>query len=124
MEGRIRGSWPGGPRRDGEPQERTRPPQLQRVEEIEARSASRLLRVRRGARTKRLVLGVAFFSVIALAFGWVLGLRSHTTLEEMQSAQSQQRAARDADMTSEINRVMLELWKMEDVEYARNRGGR
>lgn len=120
MEGRIKGSWPGGPRRTGDTQERAHPPRLQRVEEIEARIASRSLRVARQARTRRAILGMVLSACLALAAGWVLGVRSHSTAEEITASQEARRAA-DVDLSSEINRALLELWKMEDVEYQRNR---
>ena len=120
MEGRIQGSWPGGPRRDGEAQERKRPPRLQRVEEIEAGLASRSLRATRRARSRRLIFGAALSAALALAFGWVMGVRSHTTAEEITAAQAAQQT-RDLDISSEINRALLELWRMEDLEYQRNR---
>ena len=123
MEGKISGSWPGGPKRDGEAPERTHPPRLERVEEIERRSASRSLRRQRKARTTRFLFGIGFSALVAGGFGWVLGLRSHVTLQEINAEQVAQEI-QESDMATEINRVMLELWRMEDVEYERNRSGR
>lgn len=123
MEGSIKGNWPGGPKRSGSAPERTRPPQLQRVEEIEARIAARSMRLKRGRKKKRLTLALAFSVVVAGIFGWALGLRSHTTLQEINVGRQAQQQ-RDSDISSEINRVMLELWRMEEVEFSRNRSGR
>ena len=123
MEGKISGSWPGGPKRDGETGERTRRPRLQRVEEIEKRSATRSLRRQRKARTKRFLFGVGFSAVVAGGFGWVLGLRSHATLQEI-NAEKAEMQGHDSDLSKEVSRALLELWKMEDVEYERNRSGR
>ncbi len=120
MEGRIKGSWPGGPRREGDTHSRAHTPHLQRVQEIEARIASRSFRVTRQARTRRAILGMVFSAGLALALGWVVGVRSHATAEELTVAQEARRAT-DVDISSEINRALLELWKMEDVEYQRNR---
>lgn len=82
--------------------------------------ASRWLRVRRGARTRRLVLGMVLSAVLAGTFGRALGLRGHTTLEEITAAQ-QAAEATGSELSREINRALLELWRMEDVEYQRNR---
>jgi len=123
MQGRIQGSWPGGPKRDGESEERTRAPRLRRVEDIEARIADRSLRIKRTSRTKRMVLGLAFVVLLAGGFGWILGLSSHTSLAQINSVQSQ-RQQQDATVSTEVNRMMMQLWRMEDVEYSRNRSGR
>ena len=122
MDDSFKGSWPGGPKRSGPKQERTRPPRLRRVEEIEATLAARTLRRKRGSRKRHLAVGLLVSVVIAGGFGWTLGLRSHTTLEEMNAEHTAQQS-RNLDISSEINRVMLELWQMEDVEVARARGG-
>jgi len=119
MDSRIRGSWPGGPKRDGPAQVRSGPPRLQRVEHIEAHIAHRTVRAKRGARAKRLAWGLALSSVVALAFGWALGLRSHATLEEVTAAQPGQTLG--VDFNEEINKTLLELWKMDEVQYQRNR---
>ena len=62
-------------------------------------------------------------AVLAGGIGWFLGRESHASLEEMTAAQTAQQA-RDQDISTEINRVMMELWRMEDIEYSRNRNGR
>ena len=119
MAGSIRGSWPGGPKREGPKQERSGPPRLERVEDMEARAARWSIRRKRGARTRRLALGIAASAALAGGFGWLLGLRSHTTADVLMDEQVSAEQATTG--SSEINRVMLELWRMEDVEYSRNR---
>lgn len=61
--------------------------------------------------------------IIALAFGIgaALGRASHATQEELTAAREAARA-RDQDISREVNRMLLELWKMEDVEASRNAG--
>jgi hypothetical protein len=66
---------------------------------------------------------VGLFLIVAAAFalGVGLGRASHTTAEELTADRNVARA-RDQDISREVNRTLLELWKMEDVEAARNRG--
>lgn len=119
-DGKIRGSWPGGPKRDGEPWTRALPPQLQRVEEIEARIARRRLRLAREARNRRIGVGLVFAVLLALTVGWGMGLRSRTSAAELLAAK-EAAVQRDFDISREINRTLLELWKMEDAELMRER---
>ncbi len=42
-------------------------------------------------------------------------------MEELNAAQATDKR-RDVDISAEVNRTLLQLWKMEDVEAARNRG--
>jgi hypothetical protein len=61
---------------------------------------------------------------ISGATGWYLGIQNRSSVEEVRAQMAAQRGAESGgdmgDMSSEVNRVMLELWRMEDVEYARN----
>ncbi len=86
MEAKMRGAFPGGPRKSLPAAERTAPARLPRVEQIEERASGR--RERRGSkkRQKRIVVGV--FSAFALSggLGLFLGLRSHTSLDELRAA--------------------------------------
>jgi hypothetical protein len=60
-------------------------------------------------------LGAAFL------LGAGLGRASHATPHEITEAREAARA-RDVDISSEVNRALLELWKMEDIEASRNAG--
>ena len=122
MEERITGSWPGGPKREGDAHKRTRPPRLRRAEDIEAGLAARSVRIRHGARSRRIAIGLGVSLAVAGGFGWVLGKASHRTAEEVISEYATARR-RDLDISAEVNRTLLELWKMENVQAARN-GGR
>ncbi|HSW27853.1 MAG TPA: hypothetical protein VLH75_00045 [Longimicrobiales bacterium] len=121
MEKRIEGSFPGGPtRRDpGEPAPQA--PRLRRVEEIEERASSRVLHSARGRRTTRLRAGLLVALGAAFAIGLALGRASHMTQEKLTAGREAARA-RDLGVSSEVNRVLLELWRMEDIEAARNMG--
>ena len=61
-------------------------------------------------------------TVISGAVGALLGIRSNATLEGLRAEQAAE-AEPSGDMlglSSEVNRTLLELWKMEDVEFLRN----
>lgn len=121
MDGRIEGSFPGGPRRrdPGEPPRHA--PRLRRVEEIEEGVSRRTLDATRRRRSARTRAAWLLAMALALAIGSALGRASHATQEELTAAQEAARA-RDMDVSREVNRMLLELWKMEDVEAARNAG--
>lgn len=124
MEGRISGSFPGGPRKKVAAAERTSAPRLSRVEEIEEQAVGRHIRRRHGRRQKRIVYVVVLSVLVSAATGVYLGFRNRSSLEEVRAELAAQQAAEAGgnfgDMSSEINRAMLELWKMEDVEFMRN----
>lgn len=121
MDERITGSWPGGPNREGDARKRTRPPRLRRVEDLEAGLATRLLRLRHRARSRRIALGLMLSVACAGGIGWILGRASHKTAVEV-SAEFATAKRRDRDISAEVNRTLLELWKMEDVQAARGDG--
>lgn len=122
MTGRIRGSFPGGPSREAPPEKRTRAPQLQRVEDIEAGLAKRSVSRKRRARRRRVVWGFLFSALVAGGVGVLLGVRSHATAEEQQAELRARSRPQEFDISSELNRTLMELWRMEDIEAARNRG--
>jgi len=53
--------------------------------------------------------------------GFLLGLSSHRTAEEMATELTVSQNLNQA-ISKEVNRTLLELWKMEDVEALRNNG--
>ena len=124
MEGKISGSFPGGPRKRVAAAERTSAPRLRRVEDIEELAVGQHIRRTRDRRRKRVFYAVLVSVAISGATGWYLGIQNQSSLEEVRAQMAAQRATESGgdmgDLSSEVNRVMLELWKMEDVEYARN----
>ena len=71
-----------------------------------------------------MVLAVLLSVAVSGAGGVYLGLRNRVTLEEIRAELAAQQAAEAGggfgDLSTEVNRAMMELWKMEDVEYMRN----
>ncbi len=129
MSERVTGAFPGGPRKRVTGKVRSGPPRLARVEEIEERRATRSSHRRRRRRVKRAVYGLVVSLVVGGGVGVWLGLRSRATLEEVRQEMAASKRASasdllglgDVDLSGEINRTLLELWRMEDVEYLRNR---
>jgi hypothetical protein len=94
---------------------------LRRVADIEESISRRRLHAARRRRSVRVRVGLAAVVALAFAIGAVLGRRSHTTAAELTEAREAART-RDLDISQEVNRTLLELWKMEDVEASRNAG--
>lgn len=120
MDARIKGSFPGGPRRTGEGEPTRPPPRLRTVAEIEQGLSRRSLERARGRRGRLRWAGALLVIVLGFAAGAALGLATHTTPQEVTEALDSERQ-RDAEISREVNRVLLELWRMEDVEALRNR---
>ena len=90
---------------------------LSSVAEIEARRGAGIVRTRKRQRRKRAVIGLAVSIVIAGSTGVWIGLRSHKTAEEL-AAEQQARAEAQFNFKRESDRLINELWKMEDLERA------
>jgi hypothetical protein len=91
------------------------------VAEIEERSAQRNVERRHRRRARRLGAGFLVALFVAGAAGGAVGLGSHRSQEELTEAQRVSRT-KDLDISKEVNRTLLNLWKMEDVEAVRNLG--
>lgn len=116
--GQISGRYPGGPTRD-RPQVDKKAAKglddLATVEEIEARRERDTTRIRVRRRRRRMVFGVVVCVVVAGGAGIWIGLRSHRTAEEI-AAERRQQAAEEFDLRRTSDRLINELWKMEDLE--------
>ena len=117
------GTYLGGPQGAASVKEMRRPPRLMGVEEIEERIASRASQHGRRNRRKRLVLAFLLGISAAGGLGLILGHSTHTTPEEVAEALEVKRNP-DSGISEEINRALLELWRMEEVEFARTRRSR
>lgn len=120
MDERITGSFPGGPSRQGEEDARRRAPHLPSVEEIEEARSRRTLRRARDRRGQWRMTVILVGMALGFGAGAALGLATHRTPAEITSALEAERA-RDQQVSQEVNRVLLELWKMEDAETIRGR---
>jgi hypothetical protein len=116
---RIRGSYPGGPRREDAsagPTDRSGA-RLERVEDIETRMGRSSKARERRRRARRVWSGFVVAIALAGGVGLYLGFTAHRSSEQLTDArQGSARAQRDSEIARETNRVLMELWRMEDVE--------
>lgn len=120
-EGKTRSTFPGGPHHPGPSHRsghRALPPTVQ---ELEERLGRRGLARAHDRRLRRVRVCFSCAAVLAAALGYTLGLASRTTPAELSEAVQAQHQL-DADISREVNRTLLQLWKMEDFESARSRG--
>lgn len=118
----IRGSYPGGPRRGTGPESDRLARRIEPVSALEERLSRRKLDRTRRRRARRLLLGFLGAMIVSGAVGVFVGLDSHATQAELTEAQRVVRE-RDVDISREVNRTLLQLWKMEEIEALRGRGG-
>ena len=115
---RIRGRYPGGPQREGASDAEGgagAAPHLHTVGELEA-GRGRKSRAREQRRRARRVWSGLILAITASAgVGLFLGLRSHRTSEQITDERNDTREQQQ-ELSRETNRVLLELWRMEDVE--------
>ena len=117
---RISGSYPGGPSRDrSEVDKRAdkRLDDLASVAQIETRRGAGVVRTLGRQRRKRAVIGVVVSIIIAGSAGVWMGLQSHRTAEDL-AAEQRAQAEAEFNLKRESNRLINELWKMEDLERA------
>lgn len=115
---RINGAYPGGPRkRDDGGGDEDRRRKLDRAEEIEGRLHQRHRSAVRKRRKKRLLVGFAVAVLVAGAAGFWMGLQANRTTEEI-AAEQERRPEKGFDLSSERNKVLQQLWLMEDLERA------
>lgn len=90
---------------------------------IEEHAARRYTRRGSRQRRKRLLYGFLSAVVVSGGVGMYMGLQSHTTLEEVRAKEAAAAAgpAGSGELSSVLNKAMMELWKVEDVECQRNR---
>ncbi len=73
-------------------------------------------------RRRRIWLGLLIAVATAGSTGFYLGFRANRTSEELiNERRAEQRGGDAPDITGETNRILFELWEMEDLERA---GGR
>lgn len=113
----IRGAFPGGPTHPASSPEPGLTPFIPSVASLEAYADHRRLQRRRARRATRRIFGVSAVFATALAIGGALGLASRVTPTEVVAARDSQ-SSMDRFISREVNRTLLELWKMEDLEAA------
>lgn len=119
---RIRRSYPASPSKSGpdaEPDPARKRPHLRRAEEIEARAQDRRRTRVTERRRRRIIIGFVVALAVAGGAGFWLGLQSHRTAAEIAAEEEAAREERGFDLAAESDRIMRELWLMEDLERAR-----
>lgn len=117
----IGGSFPGGPSRPDSGSGRGHSPDLRTVSEMEEGLARRKVRRASRRRARRILFGFVAAALLAGVMGAWMGFRAHTTPQQMTAEQEVVRQ-QDKFISREVNRTLLQLWKMEDIEDARNSG--
>lgn len=117
----IRSAFPGGPTNGPDAARRTKPRLrgVAQLEEARARTAERRKHRARGRRTA-VVLGAAALAAFSLGLG--AGFLHRATQETLtQGLRAAHTERTDMGISREVNRTLLELWKMEELEFARGR---
>ena len=110
---------PRGPSRrrvDGPAESPREKPKLATVSEIEGRLARGTRRHKRRARRTRLVWGLVLSLVVSCSVGAYLGFASHRADSELAEELRQTRAPVKADLESQADRLINEMWKSEALE--------
>lgn len=118
----ISGGYPGGPPRH-DPEGQTADsdgPELRDGESVEASVADHAVRRKKKLRNRRLVIGLVTSIITAAGVGAYLGLQSRTTAEEL-AQETMEEEENELDPDKELDRLINELWKMEDLERANRR---
>jgi hypothetical protein len=111
----IRGAFPGGPTRTGSGRGTSGHLHLATVEETEHARMGRLAHRARARRKTRRAAGGALVCFAALAAGALLGWATRRSREDLVT-EARQDHTMDRFISKEVNRTLLELWKMESAE--------
>jgi len=66
-------------------------------------------------------MGLVAVLILAFMTGAAIGVVTRASVEDLTAA-PQPPGARDSEVSREVNRTLLELWKMENVQAARGQG--
>ena len=113
--------FPGGPnRRDDAKQERERTKtRLRSGEDLEAGIRVRQSELKASGQRRSMVIALTVAVVVAGVTGLYVGLQSRVTPEELAERERLEKEASELDDLA--REVMGELWRMEEIEAARNR---
>lgn len=112
----IRGVFPGGPTRMGSGRGGAGAFHLPSMTEQEGARRRRQRRRTRFRRRARVVAGLATASALAMGVGVGLGWAARTTRDD-RMVEPAPASTLDRVISAEVNRTLLELWKMEDLEH-------
>ena len=121
---RISGAYPGGPSRERVEGDESHapPPAIRGGEDREQRAALRMQHDKLRSRRTRLVVGVGVTLLLSAAAGTYWGLSAIKTSDELAEVERERLNQSQADIVGrELDRLVDELWKMEDLERAPRR---
>ena len=113
----IQGMFPGGPRHPGDTSEPRAT--LRSGEDVEAGITDHSLDAKAHRKRRSMLIAVGAFGMLAVAGGIYMGMQAQTTPEQITEEQRTEGGADELDDLA--RRVMGELWRMEEIEAARNR---
>jgi len=116
----ITGGYPGGPPRH-DPERQTAGSDgsgLRSGETVEAGVEGRVVRDKRKKRNRRLAVGLVASLIVAAGVGAYVGLKSRETAEDLARKEAE---SAEPDLGREADRLLNELWKMEDLERINRR---
>ena len=114
---KIAGGYPGGPPHH-DPQAQgadSRGPELRGGETVEASVVRHATGRTKKLRKRRLLIGLVTFLVVGVGMGAYIGLQSRKTAEELAEQEAE---GSEVDIKKEADRLLNELWRMEDLERA------
>ena len=109
--------FPGGPRRQEDPSDLRGP--LRSGEEVEAGITHDVLDAKARRRRQSMFIALGVFGVLALTGGLYVGIQARITPEQL--AEEQRAEVEPSDLDETARKLMDELWRMEEIEAARNR---
>lgn len=121
---RISGAYPGGPTRReqfGQAESNDPPRELRSGEDRERRADRRAENDRLRSRKIRTVLGVGAALLFSGATGIFWGLRTARASEELLENAQVRANGPEVDISREMDRLINELWKMEELDRAPRR---
>ena len=117
----ITGAYPGGPAHHQEKAGAAAPPteKLADGESIEALREGQISKLRKERRHRRVMIGLVASLIAAVGAGAYYGIRSNRVTEALAREEMIQQG--EVELNKQTDRILNELWRMEDVERGANR---
>lgn len=115
----ISGSYPGGPKKQTlrSKKERKSHPTIPGVNDLERWARDARVETERRNRARRIKVGLVCVLLAAGGVGGYVGLSAHTTPEQL-AEKERSKARSRGEISDQADRLINELWKMEDLERA------
>ena len=118
----ISGSYPGGPKKQTlrSKKESERHATIPGASDLERWARHARVEIQRRKRARRIKVGFACALLAAGGVGGYVGLSTHTTPEQL-AEEERAKVQNSSEFSDQANRLLNELWKMEDLERAPRR---